>query len=181
METDRKMCLFAMDAMFEKFNSLKLDTTAIGLSKEDRDNFLCTPVGANIFGWDNGIHYCFIDGFGEIVFCVNPDTCCDYYVYPVARNFTDFLRLLLSLKTTNAMQQVILMDKEDFESFMNDSDEIEYCSSEIVSNILHTIHEKLQIDPLDHAFEYIMKLQSEFPYDKIRFTDEFYDATGLER
>ena len=111
-----------MENIFDKFKKLNLDTSPIGLSIELREPFFCTPIGAQIIGWDNGIHYCFIKGFKEIVFCVNPETCCNYYVYPLAKDFTDFLRLLLSLKTTNAIQQVVWMDKDAFENFMNDPD-----------------------------------------------------------
>ena len=113
-----------MENIFDKFKKLNLDTSPIGLSIELREPFFCSPIGAQIIGLDNGIHYCFIKGFKEIVFCVNPETCCNYYVYPLAKDFTDFLRLLLSLKTTNAIQQVVWMDKDAFENFMNDPDEV---------------------------------------------------------
>ena len=73
-----------MENIFDKFKKLNLDTSPIGLSIELREPFFCTPIGAQIIGWDNGIHYCFIKGFKEIVFCVNPETCCNYYVYPLA-------------------------------------------------------------------------------------------------
>ena len=105
-----------MENIFDKFKKLNLDTSPIGLSIEFGEPFVCTPIGAQIIGWDNRIHYCFIKGFKEIVFCVNPETCCNYYVYPLAKDFTDFLRLLLSLKTTNAIQQVVWMDKDAFEN-----------------------------------------------------------------
>ena len=68
-----------MENIFDKFKKLNLDTSPIGLSIELREPFFCTPIGAQIIGWDNGIHYCFIKGFKEIVFCVNPETCCNYY------------------------------------------------------------------------------------------------------
>lgn len=61
-----------MENIFDKFKKLNLDTSPIGLSIELREPFFCTPIGAQIIGWDNGIHYCFIKGFKEIVFCVNP-------------------------------------------------------------------------------------------------------------
>ena len=80
-----------MENIFDKFKKLNLDTSPIGLSIELREPFFCTPIGAQIIGWDNGIHYCFIKGFKEIVFCVNPETCCNYYVYPLAKDFTDFI------------------------------------------------------------------------------------------
>lgn len=117
----------------------------------------------------------------EIVFCVNPETCCNYYVYPLAKDFTDFLRLLLSLKTTNAIQQVVWMDKDAFENFMNDPDEVRYTSSEPVQSILQNISSNLEVEPIENPFDYIKKLQKDFPYKEIKFTDEFYNITGLTR
>ena len=117
----------------------------------------------------------------EIVFCVNPETCCNYYVYPLAKDFTDFLRLLLSLKTTNAIQQVVWMDKDAFENFMNDPDEVRYTSSEPVQSILQNISSNLEVEPIENPFDYIKKLQKDFPYKEIKFTDDFYNITGLTR
>lgn len=167
-----------MKTIFEKFNELNLDTSPIGLCIEKQEGYFCTPLGARVFGWDNGIHYCFIRDFDEIVFCVNPETCCDHFVYPVAKNFTDFLRLLLTLKTTNTIQQVIWMNRTEFEEFINSPCEIEYAGSETVSAILSTIRERLELIPMENAFEYIKELQKNFPYHKIKFAKEFYDATG---
>lgn len=76
-----------MENIFDKFKKLNLDTSPIGLSIELREPFFCTPIGAQIIGWDNGIHYCFIKGFKEIVFCVNPETCCNYYGSKISRNY----------------------------------------------------------------------------------------------
>ena len=88
-------------------------------AKGGRMPCFCTPIGAEIIGWDNGIHYCFIEGFGDMVFCVNPETCCDYFVYPIARNFCDFLGLILATGGTNTLQQIIWWDKKMFDDFVN--------------------------------------------------------------
>ena len=45
-----------MENIFDKFKKLNLDTSPIGLSIELREPFFCTPIGAQIIGWDNGIH-----------------------------------------------------------------------------------------------------------------------------
>ena len=170
-----------MNEIYEKYKKLNIDGSYIGFEKGDEiGDYFCTPVGAKVIGWDNGIHYCFIDGFGEMVFCVNPDTCCDYYVYPVARNFTDFLRLILATKNANVMQQVILWDKQAYDDFVNASDNIEYENSEEVVAVLNALR-TLDITEMDHPFTYIKDLQKDFPYDKIQFTDEYYDTLGLDR
>ena len=89
-----------MNLLYEKYKNLKIDGSWIGLEAGTQTPYFCTPIGAEIIGWDNGIHYCFIKSFGDMVFCVNPETCCDYNVYPIARNFCDFLGLILATGNT---------------------------------------------------------------------------------
>ena len=170
-----------MNALYERYKKLNMDGSYIGLEKGDENgDYFCTPVEAKVIGWDNGIHYCFIDGFGEMVFCVNPDTCCDYYVYPLARNFTDFLSLLLATKNTNVMQQIILWDKQEYDDFINTPDNVEYENSVEVVAALNALR-ALDIAEMENPFAYIKDIQRDFPYDKIQFTDEYYDTLGLDR
>lgn len=56
-----------MKSWYEQYRELMLDGSWIGLeapNPNDAGPYFCTPVGAQIIGWDNGIHYCFLDGFG---------------------------------------------------------------------------------------------------------------------
>ena len=171
-----------MNELYERYKRLKIDGSYIGLEKGDEiGDYFCTPVGARVIGWDNGIHYCFIDGFGEMVFCVNPDTCCDHYVYPLAKSFSDFLGLLLTTKGTNTLQQIILWGEQEYSDFINSPDEVEWASSREVTKVINTISSALDIIPIAQPFEYVKKLQSVFDYSKIAFNDEFYDITGIEK
>lgn len=78
--------------MYEKFCQLNIDGKLIGLEKRNMcKEYFCTPKNATIIGWENSIHYCFIRGYRDMVFAVNPETCVDQYVYPLAMNFKDFL------------------------------------------------------------------------------------------
>ena len=107
-----------MNTLFEQYMNLDIDAVWIGLEERDHPLYSCTPIGARIFGWDcGGLHYCFIDSFGEMVFAVNPENFGGPYVYPLARNFSDFLSMLLTYKTTNALHQIIIFEKEKFLSF----------------------------------------------------------------
>ena len=94
------------------YENLKIYGKWIGLEPGTETPYFCTLVGAEIIGWDHGIHYCFIKGFGDMVFCVNPEICYDYHVYPIARNFLDFLGLILATGNTNILQQIIWWDKK---------------------------------------------------------------------
>ena len=170
-----------MDLLYEKYKNLKIDGSWIGLEAGAQTPYFCTPIGAEIIGWNNGIHYCFIKGFGDMVFCVNPETCCDYNVYPIARNFCDFLGLILATGNTNTLQQIIWWDKKRFEDFVNSPEEQEYRVRPEVQGILSTIRKGIDITPIDTPFEYIKDLQSNFPYEQIPFTNEYYDTLGIER
>ena len=170
-----------MNPLYEKYKNLKIDGSWIGLEAGAQTPCFCTPIGAEIIGWDNGIHYCFIKGFGDMVFCVNPETCCDYNVYPIARNFCDFLGLILATGNTNILQQIIWWDKKRFENFVNSPEEQEYRVRPEVQGVLSTIRKGIDIAPIDTPFEYIKDLQSNFPYEQIPFTNEYYDTLGIER
>lgn len=168
--------------LYKKYKTLQLDGQWIGLEKgEETTDWFCTPVGAKVIGWDNSIHYCFIDGFGEMVFCVNPETCCDTYVYPLAKNFRDFLGLILTTANTNTMQQVILWNRETYEEFLQDPNTVEYATCPETKAVLAKIQAALQIEPIADPFTYIKELQQNFVYDKIIFTNAYYDTLGLDR
>ncbi|WP_222860695.1 hypothetical protein [Paenibacillus antibioticophila] len=54
---------------------------------EQRQNdppYFCTPKGARMIGWAgvDGIHFCFVRGFGEMVFAVSPMNTAGNYVHP---------------------------------------------------------------------------------------------------
>ena len=170
-----------MDALYEKYKNLKIDGSRIGLELGEETPCFCTPIGAEIIGWDNGIHYCFIKGFGDMVFCVNPETCCDYYVYPIARNFHDFLGLILAVGGTNTLQQIIWWDRKMFDDFVNSPEEQENKVSPEVKGVLNIIRKEIDVASIDIPFEYIKDLQSKFPYEQISYTNEYYDTLGIER
>ena len=171
-----------MNELYEKYKKLNIDGSYIGFEKGvETGDYFCTPVGAKVIGWDNGIHYCFIEGFGEMVFCVNPETCCDELVYPIAKNFYDFLSLILATRNANTMQQIIWWDKLQYEQFMCDPNTVQWAEHPETVSIMNKLKTKLGVQPMEHPFEYIKALQKEFPYEKIEFTNEYYDTLGLER
>ena len=104
---------------FQKYEKLNIDGSWINLERgPKKGGCFCTPKGAEVIGWENGIHYCFIRGYGEMVFAVNPESCAEENVYPLAVNFRDFLRLLLSCGTTTALEQIVWWTEAQFLAFL---------------------------------------------------------------
>ena len=170
-----------MATLYEKFNKLKIDGSQIGFEKgETEGGYYCTPIGAKVIGWDNGIHYCYIEGLGETVFCVNPENYGDELVYPIANNFEDFLRLILATYSANTLMQIILWDKSQYMDFINDPWEVENRENEEVKSVIKTISDKLNLTPMENPFEYVKAIQKDFDYSLIKYTDEYYDTLGID-
>jgi len=151
----------------------KLDLSHIGFIRREKDsNYFCTPVLSKVIGWAgvDGIHFCTTKGFDEIVFAVSPENLPGKYVHPVARNFEDFLRLILACYDTAAIEQCWFMDREVFDSFLeaNQPDtEAQKCLKEI--------RKKYKLTPMEDPYAYMHKLQEEFDYDSLRFPPEYYE------
>ena len=97
-----------MDKIFRKFLHRNIDLAPIGIERrEDNTPYFCTPKGASVFGWAgaDGIHFCFIRGFGGMVFAVSPENASPNYVHPLSRNFSDFLCLLLACGDAAVLEQ----------------------------------------------------------------------------
>ncbi len=65
----------------------------------------------------DGIHYCLIRGFGDIVFAVSPMNPAPHYVHPLARTFSDFMRLL-ACGSCDALEQARQWDEAQFQAFL---------------------------------------------------------------
>ena len=165
--------------MYEKFCQLDIDGRWIGLEKSDTCvEYFCTPIGVTVIGWENSIHYCFIRGYRDMVFAVNPETCVESYVYPLAMNFKDFLRLLLACISTTAVEQIIGWSKEQFEEFLHSDDNAMLPEQKVV---LDKIQTDLKLTPMEHPYEYVKAVQEQYDDSKIKFSNEYYDTLGLER
>lgn len=162
---------------YQKYEKLNIDGSWINLEKGDaKGGCFCTPKGAKVIGWENGIHYCFIRGYGETVFAVNPESCAEENVYPLAANFRDFLRLLLACGTTTAMEQIVWWSEAQFQAFL-----AEEAPPPERTAVLAQIREAFQLQPMENPFQYVKALQAGFDRGKLRYTDEYYEVTGRAR
>ena len=113
-----------MAVSYAQFLKSGIDLSPLGALPANRDDaYDCTPKGARIFaraGVD-GIHFCFVRGYGETVFAVSPMNGATDTVHPVAANFEDFLRLLLSCGDTAPLEQAWQWNEAQFDAFLRDN------------------------------------------------------------
>lgn len=163
--------------LFQKFKALSIDCSAIGLLPEhDFVPYYCTPKGAKLIGRTgvDGIHFCFVRGFGEMVFAVSPMNGADDCVHPVAADFADFLSLLLACGSVDAIEQAWMWDKAQFDAYLADNP-----PNERQQEILQTIAEQLDIVPIHDPYWYIKEIQQDFDCSKIPFSAEYYETVGI--
>ena len=164
-----------MDKTFEKFLRSGIDLSLIGIERrEDNASYFCTPKGASIFGWAgvDGIHYCFVRGFGGMVFAVSPMNSAQDFVHPIARDFADFLRLLLACGDAAALEQAWMWNEAQFAAFLQENPPTREQKA-----VLEEIAKRFALSPLEHPWKYIKDLQASFDYAKIKYTDDYYDLT----
>jgi hypothetical protein len=96
--------------IIDQFFELKIDLSSIGLLRaQDREGYFCTPVEALILAWSgvDGIHYCIIPKDEESielspVYVIDPSDSSSF-VRIVARNFRDFLSIVITTKDASVL------------------------------------------------------------------------------
>lgn len=157
---------------YTQFKKMNIDLAPLGFQQNgDFELYYCTPKNANILasaGVD-GIHYCTIREFGELIFAVSPMNFGDC-VHPIARTFEDLLRLLLSCVDMAALEQCYAWDEEQYKAFL-----IDCPATKEQQEVLAVIRSDLGLTPIENAFSYVKELQAEFDYTEIPYTEDYYD------
>ena len=140
---------------YAEFCQTGIDLENLGVDmKTPAEPYFCTPAGAEIFGRAgvDGIHYCFVPGFGETVFAVSPMNGEGERIHPIAANFEDFLRLLLACGDAAALEQAWQWDEAQFQAFL---DEIEPDEAAIKAV------RGLGLTPMAHPWAYLKTLREQ--------------------
>lgn len=157
---------------YSQFKKMNIDLAPLGFQQSgDFVLYYCTPEKANILATAgvDGIHYCTIPNFGELIFAVSPMNFGDC-VHPIARSFEDLLRLLLSCVDMAALEQCYAWDEEQYKAFLVDCP-----ATKEQQEVLDVIRSELGLTPIENAFSYVKELQAEFDYSEIPYTEDYYD------
>lgn len=157
-----------MDKTYEKFLRTGIDLAPLGVERGEGELYFCTPRGASMIGWEgaDGIHYCFVRGYGGTLFAVSPMNTAPDYVHAVAQDFADFLRLLLACGHGAAIEQCWRWSREQFDAYLAENP-----PTDAALAVMGEIREKLGLKPMEDAWGYIHALQDGFDYGKIKYED----------
>lgn len=115
-----------MDAYYSRFLKLNISLEPLGILPwgQNDETCFCTPAGAHPIGRTgvDGVHYCFVQGYGSTVFAVSPSNEPGEYVHPVARSFEEFLGLLAACRGEAALEQSWMWDRAEFEGFLKEDE-----------------------------------------------------------
>ena len=157
-----------MDKTYAKLLRTGIDLAPLGVERGEGELYFCTPRGASMIGWEgaDGIHYCFVRGCGGTVFAVSPMNSAPDYVHAVARDFADFLRLLLACGHGAAIEQCWRWSRGQFDAYLAENP-----PTDAALAVMDEIREKLSLKPMEDAWGYIHALQDGFDYGKIKYED----------
>ena len=112
-----------------------------------------------------------------MVFACNPESCADQNVYPLAASFEDFIRLILACGTANPIEQIVWMDKSKFEEHMANEENV---LTDEQRAAVQQLQSELGLLPMENPFEYVKAVQKDFDGSKIKYSDEYFEVTGIE-
>ena len=168
----------SMRTIYEKYAALPIDKGLLCLEHGDISTpYFCYPVNAEPIGFEGCILYCFLPEYGDMVFACNPESCGDQNVYPLAANFEDFIRLILACGTANPVEQIVWMNKDRFEKHMADE---EKSRTDEQKAAVQQLQCELGLLPMENPFEYVKAVQKDFDGSKIKYSDEYFEVTGIE-
>lgn len=161
-----------MKVNINAFRKTGIDLSHLGFNMNGEfEYYYCTPKNAEIIASSgvDGIHFCTVKQFGEMIFAVSPMNLGDC-VHPIARSFEDLLRLLLHCSDVAALEQCYAWDEEQYKAFLTDCPPTQ--KQQAVSD---EIKSKFGLEPIVDSFSYVKELQAEFDLSQIEYTEDFYN------
>lgn len=167
-------------ALYRKY---KPEYCSLGLRYENSRSafkYFCTPEGADVFAsmGVGGIHFCTIKGHGEKIFVVCPEPCSERYVFPIAKDISEFFELTASACGTELFDQIPRLGKQRFNEML---EEHKKNNSDLFSKDLEDFIDKFNVvDNKALVYDIIMELYNNFDYSTIKFGPLYYDTLGIE-
>lgn len=171
-----------------EFQSLPIAHEVLGLDWHGWNgiSYFCTPIGAEILGGPgvDGIHFVLLPG-DDRIYCVDP-TMGEQgtYVLPVASNLRTFVSYVLFCRDANPISQLHWMTEAQYRQLLTEAEAARWegCEAffERQRQALDVLARAYGVGPVD-PFDPVKTMHAEFVPKHIRFSDQYYDALGIER
>lgn len=159
--------------LYQKFRNSSLDTSPVGLfSGSDESGSVYTPAGARIVAWTGteGVHFCQVEGFGGIVFVVDPTAPPGDCVHPVAATLLDFIGLLIKCKDAALIAQSYQWSRTRFDELIGIIQPSMKMRS-VLRALENTYHPTVIADP----YGYIANQQKGFDYTSLPLQPDYFE------
>ncbi len=157
--------------LYARYLALDIDKSLLNLEPgESSSGYSAAPAGAEVIGWEgvDGIHYCFLPGFRDEVFSVEPMEAPGQDIQPLGRTFREFLQVVLACGGASAAQQARLFESEEaFQAFLRED-----APDEARQAALNRLKAELDIAPMDHPWAYLQKLRRDFDCSRLKSAQE---------
>lgn len=157
--------------LYQKFKNSSLDTSDIGLfSGPDDSNSVFTPSGAKILAWNGDIHFCLVEGFGEMVFAVDPNAPPGDCVHPVAQTLSDFFGLSAVVRNATLIAHCYRWSR----SFFNEKAAAVKPTMKMRS-VLRALENTYHPTKITDPYGYIYTLQQTFDYGSLPLHPNYFE------
>ena len=165
----------------KRFRALEIDFDAIGLMEPGapQESCFCDPVEREDVGrlGCDGVHFILLPG-DEKVYCVDPAMGePGTYVLPVAEDFRQFLSFVLFCGGAAPISQIWGLAQPRFETLLAEERQTAWPERDAA---LKAVAAAFGLEPAE-PYETVKALQAAFDPAEVEFSEEYYDALGLER
>lgn len=159
--------------LYHKFRNSSLDISLLGLyTGPDTSDSVYTPTGARIVAWvkENGAHFCQIEGFGGLVFAIDPGATPGDCIHPVAANMQDFLALLCACRDASIIMGAYRWSSRRF------AEKVASVVPDFKRNaVLRAVANTYKTPEISDPYAYITGLQHEFDYYSLPLHPDYYE------
>ncbi|MBQ9761591.1 MAG: hypothetical protein IJV82_00755 [Oscillospiraceae bacterium] len=159
---------------YRKFRYSCLDISPLGLiTGPEESGSVYTPAGARIVAWalDSEVHFCQVEGFGGMVFAVDPSATPGDCVRPVAKSLEDFIGLLVVSKDAALILGAHTWSRSLFQQRMDSIVINDHKTRSVMRAIENTYHPPKIADP----YGYIVDIQQSFDYASLPLRPDYFE------
>lgn len=158
--------------LYQKFRGSSLDISPLGLRcGSSVSDSVYTPTGARILAWlgDTDVHLCQVEGFGDMVFSVDPKAPPGDCIHPVSKTLADLIGLLTVCRHAQLITKAYQWSRTYFDR----------CMASIrpdprTQSVLRALENTYHPPKIDDPYGYISDLQKDFDYSSLPLHPEFF-------